>query len=74
MRAGSKGKGGPKPIAKGAGKQFGGGGGRTPFTVTPKQATAAMQGKAPPSEGSHKSIARKDAKKNTVRAGGKNVF
>lgn len=74
MRAGSKGKAGPKPIAKGAGKQFGGGGGRTPFTATPKQATAAMQGKAPQGEGTHKSIARKDAKKNNVRAGGKNVF
>ena len=72
MRAGSKG--GSKPIAKGAGKQFGGGGGKTPFPVTPKQATASMQGKAPQGEGPHKSIARKDARKNTVRAGGKNVF
>ena len=72
MRAGSKA--GPKPIAKGAGKQFGGGGGKAPFGATQKQATAAMQGKAPQSEGAHKSIARKDAKKNNVRAGGKNVF
>lgn len=74
MRAGSKGKAGPKPIAKGAGKQFGGGGGRTPFTATAKQATAAMQGTAPPSEAPHKSITRKSAKKNTFKAGGKNVF
>jgi hypothetical protein len=68
-------KAGPKPIAKGASKQFGGGGGRTPFTATPRQATAAMQGKAPPSEGSHKSIAKaKNARKNTVKGGGKSVF
>jgi len=72
MRAGSKA--GPKPIAKGAGKQFGGGGGRTPFTATAKQATAAMQGKAPPSEATHKSITRKSAKKNNVKGGGRNVF
>jgi hypothetical protein len=63
-----------KPRAKGASKQFGGGAGRTPFTATPKQATAAMMGTSPPSETPQKSIARKDAKKNTVRAGGKSVF
>jgi hypothetical protein len=67
-------KAGPKPRGKGMAKQFSGGGGKTPFTVTPKQATAAMQGKAPPSEAPHKSITRKSAKKNTVRGGGKNVF
>jgi hypothetical protein len=73
MRAGSKNS--ARPIAKGAGKQFGGGGGRTPFTATPKQATASMQGKAPPPEGPAKSIAKaKGAKKNTIRSGGKNVF
>ena len=72
MRAG--GKNSPKPIAKGAGKQFGGGGGKTPFTATAKQATASMQGKAPPSEAPSKSIARKDAKKNTLRGGGRKVF
>ena len=74
MRAGSKGKGGPKPIAKGAGKQFGGGGGKTPFPTTPKKATASMMGTDPQGEGPHKSIARKDAKKNTLRAGGRKVF
>lgn len=64
-----------KPRAKGASKQFSGGGGRTPFTATPKQATASMQGKAPPSEAPHKSIAKaKGAKKNTIKAGGKSVF
>ena len=63
-----------KPRAKGASKQFSGGGGRTPFTATPKQATASMQGKAPPPEGPAKSITRKSAKKNTFKAGGKNVF
>jgi len=62
------------PRAKGAGKQFGGGGGKTPFTATAKQATAAMQGKAPPSGAGHKSIARKDAKKNNFKGGGKSVF
>jgi hypothetical protein len=67
-------KAGPKPRGKGMAKQFGGGGGKAPFGATQKQATAAMQGKAPQSESTHKSIARKDAKKNTVRAGGKNVF
>jgi hypothetical protein len=63
-----------KPIAKGAGKQFGGGSGKTPFPTTPRKATASMQGKAPPSEAPQKSIARKDAKKNTLRGGGKSVF
>jgi hypothetical protein len=65
-----------KPRAKGAGKQFGGGsGGRTPFTATPKKATASMMGGPPPSEAPHKSIAKaKNAKKNTVKGGGKNVF
>ena len=72
MRAG--GKSGPKPIAKGAGKQFGGGGGKTPFTATAKKATASMQGGKPQSEAPSKSIARKDARKNTLRGGGKNVF
>jgi hypothetical protein len=67
-------KAGPKPRGKGMAKQFGGGGGKTPFTVTPKQATASMQGKAPPSENPQKSIARRDAKKNTVKGGGKSVF
>lgn len=67
-------KAGPKPRAKGAGKQFGGGGGKTPFTATARKATAAMQGSAPPSEAPHKSITRKSAKKNTVKGGGKNVF
>ena len=62
------------PRAKGAGKQFGGGGGKTPFTATPRQATASMMGRDPPGEGPHKSIARKDAKKNTLRAGGKKPF
>ena len=50
-----------KPRAKGAGKQFGGGGGKTPFTATPKKATASMQGGKPQSEAPSKSIARKDA-------------
>ena len=72
MRAG--GKGGPKPIAKGASKQFGGGGGKTPFTATPKKATASMMGTSPQSEAPAKSIARKDAKKNTFKAGGRKVF
>jgi hypothetical protein len=72
MRAG--GKNSPKPRQPGAAKQFGKGGGRTPFTVTPKQATAAMQGRAPQSESPSKSIARKDAKKNNLRGGGKRVF
>jgi hypothetical protein len=67
-------KAGPKPRGKGMAKQFGGGGGKTPFGATQKQATAAMQGKAPPSENPQKSIARKDAKKNNLRGGGKNVF
>ena len=67
-------KNGAKPIAKKAGKQFGGGGGKTPFTATPAKATAAMMGTAPPSEAPHKSITRKSAKKNTVRGGGKSVF
>jgi len=62
------------PRAKGAGKQFGGGGGKTPFGATQKQATASMQGRDPPSEGPHKSMSRKDAKKNTIRSGGKKVF
>jgi len=72
MRAGSKNV--AKPRAKGASKQFSGGGGKTPFTATQKQATASMQGKAPPSENPQKSIARRDAKKNTFKGGGKNVF
>lgn len=72
MRAG--GKNGPKPRAKGAGKQFEGSGGNTPFTGTPRKATAAMQGKPPPSEAPAKSVARKDARKNVVRGGGKTVF
>ena len=63
-----------KPRAKGAGKQFGGGGGKTPFTATAKKATASMQGGKPQSEAPSKSIARKDAKKNNLRGGGKNVF
>jgi hypothetical protein len=63
-----------KPRAKGAAKQFGGGAGRTPFTATPKKATASMQGGPPPSEAPHKSITRKSGKKNPVRGGGKNVF
>ena len=63
-----------KPRAKGAAKQFGGGGGKTPFTATQKKATAAMQGGKPQSEAPSKSIARKDAKKNNLRGGGKNVF
>ena len=63
-----------KPRAKGASKQFSGSGGRTPFTATPKQATASMQGKAPPSEAPAKSITRKSAKKNTIKGGGKSVF
>jgi hypothetical protein len=63
-----------KPRAKGAGKQFGGGGGKTPFTATQKKATAAMQGTAPPSGTAHKSISRKDARKNNVKGGGRNVF
>jgi hypothetical protein len=67
-------KNGPKPRQPGAGKQFGGGGGRTPFTATPKKATAAMQGTAPPSEAPQKSITRKNARKNTVKGGGKSVF
>ena len=72
MRAG--GKNSPKPIAKGAGKQFGGGGGKTPFPTTPKKATASMMGSEPPSESPSKSMARKDAKKNTLRGGGRKVF
>jgi hypothetical protein len=72
MRAG--GKNSPKPRQPGAGKQFGGTGGRTPFTATPRKATAAMQGTEPPDGTAVKSIARKDAKKNTVRSGGKKVF
>ena len=63
-----------KPRAKGASKQFGGGGGKTPFTATPKKATASMQGGKPQSEAPSKSIARKDARKNTLKAGGKSVF
>jgi hypothetical protein len=64
-----------KPRAKGASKQFSGGGGRTPFTATPKQATASMQGKAPPPEGPAKTITKaKGARKNNVRGGGKSVF
>jgi hypothetical protein len=60
-----------KPIAKGAAKQFGG---KTSMGVGQKQATAAMSGKAPPSEAPQKSIARKDARKNTLKGGGKSVF
>jgi len=68
-------KNGPKPRQPGAGKQFGGGGGRTPFTATPKKATASMMGGPPPSEAPHKSIAKaKNARKNTVKGGGKAVF
>jgi hypothetical protein len=67
-------KNGAKPIAKGASKQFGGGSGKTPFTATPKKATASMMGTAPPSEAPQKSIARKNARKNTVKGGGKSVF
>lgn len=67
-------KAGPKPRGKGMAKQFGGGGGKAPFGATQKQATASMMGTAPPSEGTHKSITRKSARKNTVRGGGKNVF
>ena len=63
-----------KPRAKGAGKQFGGGGGKTPFTATPKKATAAMMGSDPPDGTLLKSITRKDGRKNTVKAGGKKVF
>ena len=63
-----------KPKQPGANKQFGGGGGKTPFTATPKQATASMQGKDPPGGTGLKSIARKDARKNTIKAGGKKVF
>lgn len=63
-----------KPRQPGAGKQFGGGSGKTPFPTTPKKATASMMGTAPPSEKPQKSIARKDAKKNTFKAGGKSVF
>jgi hypothetical protein len=74
MRAGGKGGFTAKPRAKGAAKQFGGGAGRTPFTATPRKATAAMQGTEPPDGTGVKSIARKDAKKNTVRSGGKKVF
>ena len=72
MRAG---KNTAKPRQPGAAKQFGGSGGNTPFTATPKKATAAMMGSDPP-DGTkvHKSIARKDARKNTVRSGGKKVF
>ena len=72
MRAG--GKNSPKPIAKGAGKQFGGGGGKTPFPTTPKKATASMMGSEPPSEAPAKSITRKSAKKNPLRGGGRKVF
>ena len=72
MRAGSKNV--AKPRAKGASKQFSGGGGKTPFTVTPKQATASMMGRAPPPENPQKSISRKDARKNNLKGGGKNVF
>jgi hypothetical protein len=64
----------PAPRAKGAAKQFGGGGGRTPFTATPRKATASMQGSDPQSEAPSKSIARRDAKKNTLRGGGKKPF
>ena len=60
-----------KPIAKGASKQFGG---KTSMGVGQKQATAAMSGRAPPSEAPQKSISRKDAKKNTLKGGGKSVF
>ena len=72
MRAG--GKNSPSPRGKGMAKQFSGGGGKTPFTATPKQATASMQGRDPQGESPAKSIARKDARKNTLRAGGKKVF
>jgi len=71
MRAG---KNTAKPRQPGAGKQFSGSGGNTPFSATPKKATAAMQGKPPPPEGPVKSIARKDARRNNVRGGGKSVF
>jgi hypothetical protein len=60
-----------KPRQPGAGKQFGG---KTAMGVGQKKATAAMSGTGMPGEGPQKSIARKDAKKNTVRAGGRNVF
>jgi hypothetical protein len=72
MRAG--GKNSPKPRQPGAGKQFGGGSGKTPFTATPRKATAAMQGSDPQSEAPSKSIARRDAKKNNLRGGGKKPF
>ena len=65
----------PSPRAKGAAKQFGGGGGKTPFPTTPRKATAAMQGSAPPSEAPAKSIAKaKNARKNTIKGGGAKVF
>lgn len=73
MRA-TKGKNTARPRQPGAAKQFAGSGGNTPFTGTAKQATGAMQGKAPPSEAPVKSIARKDARKNNLRGGGKSVF
>jgi hypothetical protein len=72
MRAG--GKNSPKPRIAGANKQFSGSGGNAPFGATPKRATAAMQGTSPQSEAPAKSIARKSAKKNTVRGGGSKVF
>jgi len=64
----------PSPRGKGMSKQFGSGSGKTPFTATAKQATASMQGREPPSESPSKSMTRKDAKKNTVRSGGKKPF
>lgn len=59
------------PIAKKAGKQFGA---KMAMGVGQKQATAAMSGKGMPSEAPQKSIASKNARKNTVKGGGKSVF
>ena len=65
----------PSPRGKGMAKQFGGGGGKTPFPTTPRKATAAMQGREPPSEAPAKSIAKaKNAKKNTFKSGGAKPF
>jgi hypothetical protein len=59
-----------KPIAKGAGKQFAG---KAPLAMSPKQATAAMQGRDPPAAKST-SITRKDGRKNNFKSGGKKPF
>lgn len=55
-------------------KQFAGSGSAKGMAITPKKATAAMLGTEMPSEAPAKSIARKSAKKNTFKSGGRKVF